>query len=152
MKQNKRLSIGFNVLEGVEEGSHEASDSDSDDESHIRFSESTETQPAQNGPVAAAEEPSPPPSTPPPKVEHENHEENHSKKRNGKNQVSESDSLGKQFKQAVEQVESIVPPRIANAFNVLESRIRVQNESLMTNKNNSLVAWEQVLPALYFQL
>ena len=69
-----------------------------------------------------------------------------------KSEVSESDSLGKQFKQAFEQVESIVPARIANAFNVLEARVKVLNESLMTNKNNSLVAWEEVLPALYFQL
>lgn len=146
LKQNKRLSIGFNVLEGAE-----SSDSDSDDESMIH---STHTQPTQNGLPPVVEDPPRPPSPPPPpKVEHENHEEeDHPKKRNGKNQVSQADSLGKQFKQAVEQVESIVPPRISNAFNVLEARIRVQNESLLTNKNNSLVAWEQVLPALYFQL
>ncbi len=63
-----------------------------------------------------------------------------------------SESLGKQYKQAVEQVESFVPIKIANAYNILEARIKVINESLMTNKGNSLVAWEQVLPALYFQL
>jgi len=63
-----------------------------------------------------------------------------------------ADSLAEQFKQALQQVDSFVPVQIANAFNVLESRIMVINESLMTNKTNSMVAWEQVLPALYFQL
>jgi hypothetical protein len=63
-----------------------------------------------------------------------------------------TDSLAQQFKQALQQVDSFVPVKIANAFNVLESRIMVINESLMTNKTNSMVAWEQVLPALYFQL
>jgi hypothetical protein len=62
------------------------------------------------------------------------------------------DSLAQQFKQALQQVDSFVPVRIANAFNVLESRIMIINESLMTNKTNSVVSWEQVLPALYFQL
>lgn len=69
-----------------------------------------------------------------------------------KQKAEAADSLAEQFKQALQQVDSFVPVQIANAFNVLESRIMVINESLMTNKTNSMVAWEQVLPALYFQL
>ena len=64
----------------------------------------------------------------------------------------QSESLGKQYKQAVEQVESFVPIKISNAYSILESRVKVINESLMTNHGNSLVAWEEVLPALYYQL
>jgi hypothetical protein len=63
-----------------------------------------------------------------------------------------TDSIAKQFKQAVDQVDSFVPVKIANAFNVMESRVRIINESLLTNKGNSLVAWEHVLTALYYQL
>ena len=75
------------------------------------------------------------------------------KQKQQKQKVSnDTDSLTKQFKQAIDQVDSFVPIKIANAFNVMESRVRVINESLLTNKGNSLVAWEQVLTALYFQL
>lgn len=56
------------------------------------------------------------------------------------------------YNQAIEQVDSMVPIRVANSFNLLEARIRVVNESMFTNKGNSLVAWEQVLEALFFQL
>lgn len=75
-------------------------------------------------------------------------------KKEGKSRrlTDDTDSLTKQFKQAVDQVDSFVPIRVANAFNVMESRIRVVNESLLACKTNSLVAWEQVLMALYFQL
>lgn len=74
------------------------------------------------------------------------------KKTQKKKQMRDTDSICKQFRQAMDQVDSFVPVRIANAFNVLENRIRIINESLMTDKTQSLVAWEQVLPALYFQL
>lgn len=66
--------------------------------------------------------------------------------------LKDSDSLTNQFKQALSQVDSVVPVSVTNAFNVMETRIRVVNESLLTCKTNSLVAWEQVLMALYFQL
>jgi hypothetical protein len=74
------------------------------------------------------------------------------KKRREKDTNRQADSLAKQFKQAVDQVDSLVPVNIANAFNVMETRVRVINESLLTCKTNSLVAWEHVLMALYFQL
>lgn len=61
-------------------------------------------------------------------------------------------NLTQQFKQAVDQVDSFVPIKVANAYNVLESRITVINTSLLTSRNNSLVAWEHVLLALYYQL
>lgn len=74
----------------------------------------------------------------------ENHEERKDKEA--------SASLAKQYKQAVEQVDSLVPINIEAAFSMLESRITVINQSLMYDKSNSLVAWEKVLPALYIQL
>ena len=148
MKQNKRLSIGTNVLEDVQEASNEStSNSEDDDESQILLSGLS-----QKSRFSEAFEPEPEPAQPsPPKEVKKKKNEGEANQRK-KSEVSESDSLGKQFKQAFEQVESIVPARIANAFNVLEARVKVLNESLMTNKNNSLVAWEEVLPALYFQL
>ena len=149
MKQNKRLSIGTNVLENVQEASNEsASDSEDDDESQLRVSGLTQKSGFSR--FSEAMEPEPPPPSEPNEVKKKKIEGEGNQRK--KSEVSESDSLGKQFKQAVEQVESIVPARIANAFNVLEARVKVLNESLMTNKNNSLVAWEEVLPALYFQL
>jgi hypothetical protein len=63
-----------------------------------------------------------------------------------------NDSLATQFQQAVEQVDSQIPINIEAAFQMLESRITVINQSLMVNRTASLVAWERVLPALYFQL
>ena len=79
-------------------------------------------------------------------------EKQNQKKLKGRLQKQSTDSLTRQFKQAVDQVDSFIPVRVANAFNVMESRIKVINESLLTSKKHSLVAWEQVLMALYFQL
>lgn len=62
------------------------------------------------------------------------------------------DSISKQFLQAMDQVDSNVPEKIVSAFNLLESRIDITNRSLLSNKKQSLVAWEKVMPALYFQL
>jgi hypothetical protein len=61
-------------------------------------------------------------------------------------------SITKQYKQAIEQVDSLVPINIEAAFSMLESRIMVINQSLMIDKSASLVAWERILPALYYQL
>ena len=63
-----------------------------------------------------------------------------------------ANSITKQYLQAIEQVDSFVPAKIISAFNVLHHRIQVINQSVMTNKTQSLVAWEQVYPPLYFQL
>ena len=63
-----------------------------------------------------------------------------------------ADSITTQYTQALEQVDSFVPAEIASAFAVLDTRIQVINQSLLTTKTESLVAWEQVKPALYYQL
>lgn len=79
-------------------------------------------------------------------------EEEEHKKPKQQVQRETTDSLTRQFKQAVDQVDSFVPVRVANAFNVMETRVKCINESLLTSKKHTLVAWEKVLIALYFQL
>lgn len=69
-----------------------------------------------------------------------------------KDKQSAPTSYSEKYNQAIEQVDSMVPIQVANAFNLLEARIRVVNESMFTNKGNSLVAWEHVLEAMFFQL
>jgi len=61
-------------------------------------------------------------------------------------------SITQRYLQAIEQVDSFVPSNIVSAFNVLHNRIQVINQSVMIDKTQSLVAWEIVQPALYFQL
>ena len=84
--------------------------------------------------------------------EHDEPQRDEQQKQQNQKGSNATDSLTKQFKQAIDQVDSFVPIKISNAFNVMESRVRVINESLLTSKGNSLVAWEHVLTALYFQL
>ena len=90
--------------------------------------------------------------TPPVKNDGEDSEEEEHKMPNQRMQRQTTDSLTRQFKQAVDQVDSFVPARVSNAFNVMETRVKCVNESLLTCKKNTLVAWEKVLIALYFQL
>ena len=90
--------------------------------------------------------------TSPVKNDGEDSEEEEHKMPNQRMQRQTTDSLTRQFKQAVDQVDSFVPARVSNAFNVMETRVKCVNESLLTCKKNTLVAWEKVLIALYFQL
>lgn len=90
--------------------------------------------------------------TPPVKNDGEDSEEEELKMPKQQMQRQTTHSLTRQFKQAVDQVDSFVPVRVSNAFNVLETRVKCVNESLLTCKKNTLVAWEKVLIALYFQL
>jgi len=149
LKENKRLSIGMNVLGDLPDVLRDYDDSD-DESGHSKIIQddknAAESSPPKRSSTAVSEDNENP----------DGDEDEKTKKGKGKKDKDQgnihSDSLGKQYKQAVEQVESFVPIKIANAYNILEARIKVLNESLMTNKMHSLVAWEQVLPALYFQL
>jgi len=69
-----------------------------------------------------------------------------------KEEEQRQSSITSQYKQAIEQVDSTIPINIEAAFSMLESRIFVINQSLMIDKSASLVAWERILPALYYQL
>jgi len=69
-----------------------------------------------------------------------------------KEEEQRQSSITSQYKQAIEQVDSLIPINIEAAFSMLESRVFVINQSLMIDKTASLVAWERILPALYYQL
>lgn len=62
-------------------------------------------------------------------------------------------TLSKQFEQALEGCTSVVPSRISEAFDALETRIQVCNKRLVpTVHPKPTIAWEKVYPALYHQL
>lgn len=62
-------------------------------------------------------------------------------------------TLSSQYEQAVQGCESLVPIRIIAAFNIMESRVGICNQSLIRDNNTKpKIAWEKVYPALYHQL
>jgi hypothetical protein len=147
LKNGSRVSVGANVWGEEFEGVALNSDSDSDSSSSDDDSEAMVKDDTSKKSEGLDED-----EKKKRKRELRKEAELHAKKKQERMENNETDTLTKQFKQAVDQVDSFVPVRIANAFNVLETRLRVINESLLTNKTNSLVAWEQVLPAIYYQL
>jgi hypothetical protein len=63
-----------------------------------------------------------------------------------------TNSITKQFTQAIEGVISATPIRISSAFNLMHSRIEVVNKSSIKDSPKTKVAWEKVKPAMYYQL
>jgi len=78
-------------------------------------------------------------------------EKNDEKMKKDDNEGGES-TITSQFHQAVDTCNSEIPINITAAFNMLEARIELVNKSTLRDKTHSKIVWENVKPALYYQL
>lgn len=126
IKTNRRLSIGVNSLDKLS--------------TNLNAEDNDETKPDEKGDKAVNAAPN----------GKEDDETNG--KDNEDEDMEETATLTERYKQSLQQADSQVPFRISSAFDMMESRINVINKSMMTNKTSSLVSWEKLMPALYYQL